>query len=138
MPTISFFIQQGRPSFYSNRLHDSSATILDVTMMLMSSVSFFIKQKRSAFYSDSLHEVSATILLQGCWCQLFLFSQSERGLLFMLIDCIFLSPSQVLCKCQCNYLFLYTARIWNGFAADCFPWAYDLTDFKTLSLELTN
>ena len=35
MPTISFLMQQGRPSFYSNRLRDSSATILDVTMMLM-------------------------------------------------------------------------------------------------------
>ena len=49
MPTISFLIQQGRPSFYSNRLHGCSTTILDVTRMLMSSVSFFIKQERSAF-----------------------------------------------------------------------------------------
>ena len=43
MPTISFLIQQGRPSFYSNRLHDFSATILDVTSMLMSTVSVLIK-----------------------------------------------------------------------------------------------
>ena len=60
MPTISFLIQQG--SFYSNRLHDFYATILDVASMLMLSASFFIKQERSAYYSDRLHEVSATIL----------------------------------------------------------------------------
>ena len=112
MPTISFLIQQGRPSFYSNRLHDFSATILDVTSMLMLSASFFIKQERSAYYSDRLHEVSAIILcykdaIVNCFCP-----HKVRALLFILIDCmIFLSPFQVLCKCQCNHFSLYSQNL---------------------------
>ena len=58
MPTISYLIEQGRPSFYSDRSHDFSATILDVTKMLMSSVFFFMRHERSAFYSDRLHDFS--------------------------------------------------------------------------------
>ena len=44
---------------------------------------------------------------------------------------IFLSPFQVLCKCQCNHLFFYTARHWNVFPADCFPLTHDLNDCKS-------
>ena len=119
MPTISFLIQQGRPSFYSNRLHGFSATILDVTRMMMLSVPFFIKQEWSAFFSDRFHEVSATILYvtRMLLSTVSFLIKWERSTSYSDRLHDFSVTIQVLYKCQCNHFFFYTARkveMFNG------------------------